>query len=341
MSLTAKTEPHTTAHRRIDWVDQVKGFTIFLVVYGHNFPFCEKYIYSFHMPLFIMAAGFFHGKTSAWVQTKKRFKALILPYFLWSLFLFAVWFFVTRHYGDSATLGLSPTKNFIGVVTAQGDRAYMDWGIPMWFLPMLFVTSVVMSWVLAFKNTVGQIVSISVLVILGFIYAHLSSVRLPWSADIALVALFFYALGFYCFRWLAALSKNLTFVVLIVCALLHTLLYGLNLKIDMYRAIYGNPALFVLAGVTGSLMVLCFFKLFPVFKFLGFIGQFSLTILALQLLAMTAIKFVLMLGLGQTDFNFSETERFAYAIVQIAMMVPVFLLINRYLPVLNGGPKKI
>ena len=53
ISLNHKTE-------RLDWVDQVKGFTIFLVVYGHNFPFNEKYIYSFHMPLFIMLAGFFH-----------------------------------------------------------------------------------------------------------------------------------------------------------------------------------------------------------------------------------------------------------------------------------------
>ena len=41
------------------------------------------------------------------------------------------------------------------------------------------------------------------------------------------------------------------------------------------------------------------------------------------------------------DFNFSETEKFVYAIVQIALMVPGFYFINRYIPILNGGFKKL
>ena len=74
-------------HQRLDWVDQVKGFTIFLVVYGHNFPFVEKYIYSFHMPLFIMAAGFFHPKASYFDSIKKRFKSILVPYFIADLMI--------------------------------------------------------------------------------------------------------------------------------------------------------------------------------------------------------------------------------------------------------------
>ncbi|WP_368384475.1 acyltransferase family protein [Polaribacter sp. AHE13PA] len=38
--------------KRINWIDQIKGFGIILVVIGHNFPLIENYIYSFHMPLF-------------------------------------------------------------------------------------------------------------------------------------------------------------------------------------------------------------------------------------------------------------------------------------------------
>lgn len=59
---------------RLNWIDQVKGFTIFLVVYGHNFPDLEKYIYSYHMPLFIMIAGFFHPTSSNIISVKKDLK---------------------------------------------------------------------------------------------------------------------------------------------------------------------------------------------------------------------------------------------------------------------------
>ena len=45
--------------KRENWVDQARGFAMFLVVYGHNFPVAEKYIYSFHMPLFLIISGFF------------------------------------------------------------------------------------------------------------------------------------------------------------------------------------------------------------------------------------------------------------------------------------------
>ncbi len=109
----------------------------------------------------------------------------------------------------------------------------------------------------------------------------------------------------------------------------------------MYRAIYGNEFHFILNGISGSLFVLLLFKTFPYFKFLQFIGKFSLTILALQLLAMTFIKFILLKVFHQTEFNFSEWERFLYAILQVILLIPSFFIINKYIPLLNGGYKKI
>lgn len=330
-----------THQQRHDWVDQLKGFTIFLVVYGHNFPFCEKYIYSFHMPLFMMIAGFFHPNRSAGEQVRKRFISLVAPYFLWSTFLYGIWYFVTRKFGDSASLDLSPLKNLIGVFWAQGDRDYMDWGIPMWFLPALFVTFLAFWAVLKIESRTIRFLVLGLAVATGLFYPHFSRLNLVWSANIAMTALFFYAAGFYGFGRISSLSKRQAIFTMAATCVIHALLFGLNAKVDMYRAIYGNEALFLINGITGSLFVLCFFKSFPVFKFLGFIGKFSLTILALQLLAMTFIKAVILLATGDAVFEFSEAERFLFAIVQIALMVPLFFLINKYAPILNGGFKKI
>ncbi|MDC1262111.1 acyltransferase family protein [Polaribacter sp.] len=85
---------NTLNTQRIDWIDQVKGFGIILVVYGHNFPSIEDYIYSFHMPLFFLLAGIFHPKKSNFQVIKKRVQQILIPYFLWSFLLFIFWFSV-------------------------------------------------------------------------------------------------------------------------------------------------------------------------------------------------------------------------------------------------------
>lgn len=330
-----------TSNHRINWVDQVKGITIFLVVYGHNFPFNEKYIYSFHMPLFIMIAGFFHPKTANLNSIKKRVTSILIPYFIWSLLLFLFWFFVSSKFGESVQLNLSPIQNFMGIFYSQGDRQYMDWGIPMWFLPAVFMTFLIFYWLQKIKKTYLFYTALLLTIVTGFVYPKYTEINLPWSINIAMVALIFYVFGFYSFDKINSVSKKTAILLALVMGLINFGLYNYNIKIDMYRAVYGNELYFVLSGISGSLFLLFFFKAFPVFHFLEFIGKFSLTILALQLVAMSFIKFVLLYLLGQNDFNFTEWERFLYAILQITLMIPGFIIINKYLPILNGGYKKI
>ncbi|MGV3696149.1 acyltransferase family protein [Flavobacterium sp.] len=327
--------------KRINWIDQVRGITIFLVVYGHNFPFNEKYIYSFHMPLFIILAGFFHSKTAYSGQIQKRAKAILVPYFIWSTFLFFVWFFVTSRFGENVQLRLSPLKNFIGVFYAQGDRDYMDWGIPMWFLPAIFLTFLIFHFILKIKSSYLMFATLILLIGLGFFYSGLGYPNLPWSINIAFVCLCFYTFGFYSLDKINSIPKKTSILLALLMGLANFLLYSYNIKIDMYRAIYGNEFLFIVNGLTGSLFLIFLFRSFPLFGFLAFIGKFSLVILALQLLAMSFIKFVLLYLFGPSDFNFSEWERFGYAVLQITLMIPAFFIINKYIPILNGGYKKI
>ena len=79
---------------RINWIDLLKGFGILLVIYGHNLPYFEKYIYSFHMPLFFFISGLMHPNKINFKVIKKRAKQILAPYFLWSFLLFLFWFFI-------------------------------------------------------------------------------------------------------------------------------------------------------------------------------------------------------------------------------------------------------
>ena len=126
-------------NQRLVWVDQARGLAIFLVVYGHNYPDIEPYIYSFHVPLFFLISGMFHPKNVTFGTAMKRAKLILTPYFIWASILFLFWLLIGRFYGQSALKDLSPLKNLIGVFYAQGGQEYMDWGIPVWFLPCIFV----------------------------------------------------------------------------------------------------------------------------------------------------------------------------------------------------------
>lgn len=77
---------------RMEWADQSKFAAIFLVVMGHTIQHLTpesyadnqiyRFIYSFHMPLFMMISGFFSSSIvrQPWkVILRKRFTQLIIP----------------------------------------------------------------------------------------------------------------------------------------------------------------------------------------------------------------------------------------------------------------------
>ena len=106
------TKYYTT--KRNHFLDLVKAFAIILVVIGHNIQFGSganyleeklffdniyfKYIYSFHMPLFMLISGYFF----AYGITKKakdifinKFKSLIVPILTWAIFPLVVFVITT------------------------------------------------------------------------------------------------------------------------------------------------------------------------------------------------------------------------------------------------------
>ncbi|PWG05636.1 acyltransferase family protein [Polaribacter aquimarinus] len=330
----------TNNKERINWIDVLKGFGIILVVYGHNYPFLETYIYSFHMPLFFFLAGIFHPKRINFSVIKKRAFQILIPYFFWSTFLFLFWFFIGRKFGDSANLGLSVFKNFTGILFAQGGHEYMNWGLQMWFLPAIFFTFLFFGFILKIIKESYQILCLIALIILGFLIPKVFHIHVIWSLDVALVSLFFYALAYY-FRELFLDKKYkyetiilfFLFIIHLICSL------NLNVKVDMYRSIYGNEFLFLFNGTIGISFWMLFFKRFQKIPILGFLGKNTIPILALHIRSLTFIKLLLLVFLGAKNFSFSELEKIILVVIQLIILYPIILIINKKLPILNGKKK--
>ncbi len=320
---------------RFIWIDQAKGLGIFLVIYAHNNPFIEHYIYSFHMPLFFLIAGMFHPNKTNLNTIIHRAKGILLPYFFWATLLFIFWVFLGRHYGNSLNYDLKPIDGLIGVFYAQGDIYYMDWGIPMWFLPSIFMTFLMYSLSNLIKIKIIKYLTLVLLICLGFIYPHYINFKLPWSIDVACVALSFYAIGNLFKEQIIRLNSNKTVIFLIVSLSLSVSFSLVNSKIDMYRSLYGNEILFILNGLTGTIFVMLLFKILKLNNFFSFLGRNTIPLLALHFRTITFVKAVLIL-IGITTFNFNEPLKLLLSIVQVLLILPIIYLVNRYAPILNG-----
>ena len=94
--------------KRIEYIDGLRGFAIFLMVVGHVIPDLylnrqivlpnlQTWIYAFHMPLFFTISGYFIYRDSkitakeAMNQIYKKFLQLLLPAFVMSLLYSFIW----------------------------------------------------------------------------------------------------------------------------------------------------------------------------------------------------------------------------------------------------------
>jgi fucose 4-O-acetylase-like acetyltransferase len=326
---------------RINWVDQLKGFGIILVIYGHNLPFLESYIYTFHMPLFFFIGGLFHPDELNSTIIKKRAKQILIPYLLWSSLLFLFWLFIGRKFGDSVVLNYSIFDHFIGIFYAQGGHPYMSWGVPLWFLPSMFFTFLFFGWIKKIKNMKFQIFTLLGSIGIGFLIPTLFNAHILWSLDVSLVAMSFYALSHYLksfifntsFKKRGNLIMIIAFTVHLVCSLF------LIVKVDMYRSTYSNEFLFLLNAYVAICFWLLVFRSIKKNRILSFFGKNTIPVLALHLRMLTVIKLFLLVFLSAKTFSFNEVEKVILVIAQLMLLYPIIILINKYAPILNGKTK--
>ncbi len=89
-------------NKQLSFVDVAKGIGIILVVIGHYYPEnspsfykdLRDFIYTFHMPLFLLMSGgmyIYTKKDIPWVSfIKKKLKRIALPYLIVSLFIIGI-----------------------------------------------------------------------------------------------------------------------------------------------------------------------------------------------------------------------------------------------------------
>lgn len=288
-------------------IDIARGIGIILVVLGHNWTVLQergelfRVIYSFHLPLFFFLSGLFL-KDGAGLGNfaRSRADALLKPYFA-VLLLLGLAEMLAPHAVPVANT--TPLAYFSGVL--YGTAPTIAW-TPLWFLPHLFLASVLAMallhatrsrpkrtpwlWLIACTLLAAGIGAISwfweidssnALRFMG----QDSLPGLPWSLDLLFISTPFILFGFLLSKPVAAMRFHLLGFLAssLAFAALHS--YG-GETMDLNLRVYGNPFIATLQAALGIYLVLNASSLLQRYAVLrrplAYIGSASLFILLLH-----------------------------------------------------------
>lgn len=332
---------------RISWIDYAKAIGIYLVVLGHlSLPqIGSDFIYSFHMPLFFLLAGVtFKTSYDTITFLKKKFYALVVPYFCFSLILFIYWLLIGRHYGADVANGSSTTVLQAIQHIFYGFRNSI-YPSPLWFLTCLFVCEILFYFILKQKSIILITIEIGILLTAGLTLQILGTEygpRLIWNVDLACYYLLFVALGyvlqkknFFQFIFKTKWSHGFSFLI---CALIF---FG-----SFYASCVYHEALFknfidIIPAIAGSLAVIQIAKFIPSNKLLSFWGKNTLTLFGLHIIALGFIKafIVFVLHYDLSIINNCVAINAGISLIALFLLMPVAFLFRRFAPWAIGQKK--
>lgn len=304
---------------RIRYIDFAKGIGIILVVIGHMIPSwygVGLWIYSFHMPLFFLISGVLHYKKYSDTVNYNlsdvaisKAKSLLYPYAVFSLLYIIIF---SLYKGFSVEL-------FISTITLDGKSAF-------WFLPGLFIAEIVF---FAVKKILKKWWSISIFYIIVLIATSVFSFYYDYNSDAVIQKFFLRFLNIFNRALIGSIFLFLGYLFMIIksrinlkkvsICLIGFFAFAVNLAsfftfhnfVDLHYSIIGNPIVYYLNAISGSVFILIFCYLLNSFnlnlcKFdlISFFGKNSIIILATHLnFGLTTISYKLVIFDFITDIQ--------------------------------------
>ena len=223
--------------KRYLWLDIAKGITIMLMVMGHSsIPhYFSNFIWAFHMPLFFIATGW----TTNWEKRTffeyciHRTKTLMLPFVSYSI---VVCLILSHH---SSWKGL-------GYLLSHGWEGY-----PLWFIPVLFVASIISRAVYEVKSTYFRLMLIFSLAMVGVVLDN-NNIYLPWAMSSVPYASFLVAWGGYIKHIVSPEKSNKIWILLCF-----VITFGISLfyRLDMAWNNITPVIPLTIGAVSGTIMV--------------------------------------------------------------------------------------
>lgn len=311
-----------TDNGRLVFLDIAKGFLIYLVVLGHlpsDNPLYHRYIFWFHMLVFLMISGIFlKSKSDFKTEISKKIKRLLIPYFFFSLILGTI-----GRSGDFIKQALGTIWGGYGNVTIYTFPYYfivvLFGSVCLWYSINNLKVNNLCKWAIA-------IVLYSIFHVLSLLVPHAFLERIPWNLDMSLNALLYLMLGKYIVK--KKLYNNIKWVFgsIFIVVLFYIFDYKGIYKYD-FDLKYHNWTFLLDIIIPVSCMLLLFSisrlisKIPYISSLISYIGKGSLTVLLLHPLFIKIYQNV-----------FSDTNLFLLSFINVLSCMFVYYLLckNKY-----------
>lgn len=168
---------------RLEWVDIAKGIAIIMMVVGHSTipDFANRFIYSFHMPLFFIMSGYTSNfaKHGVGDYLRKKTSSLLVPFIIYSIINI-----VLQSYAYDI-----PLDDYTYCLLRQGWQA-----VPLWFIPVLFASLIIVRLMYCLKSQLFILTFAFIFLLVSYILA-LNKIQIPWNMSVAGVSVFFLVIG--------------------------------------------------------------------------------------------------------------------------------------------------
>ena len=367
-----------SANQRIVFIDLARFYAMALVFYGH---FIEelmllknpvaanqyKFIYSFHMVLFIVLAGYVAKERDVSRPVgdflKYRLLSRLLPFIFFTLLMMIPpLFFGGKFYG----LNLPSSEGYLkGIVSTLFGLPLFC--VPSWFLLLIFSVEWVHFCTFRFLRKSNALILIGAVIfyLIGYLLNLQFDVFNPLKGRVvgwnylfiheAIVMYAFYLVGVYLRRRRFLMGKIpatplASGAVISLLAVLFT--YPLNkgqFSFKIYDAViimlssHGQVLLFPFTALAGCALILFLARLSPSIQTMTWLGRNTLILMCLNGIFYHYVNPPAAKWLLEGFSGSAATVTAAGVLVTLASLsacIPLVFVLNRYVPQLVGKPKK-
>lgn len=245
-------------YNRLLWLDNARAIGLLLILLCHippRYGNFHDFIYSFHVPMFFVYSGLYLRIGISTKSVIRTFKNLIIPYACYNLFLIVIYIVIGLYYGNLSYNWIQ--DNIIGIIMGS-SKAECPWQLiagPSWFIPALFISKTICSYILSKKTTF--VLFSTIILSLLYYWLHYSFSWCFWSIDSAILGCIFIIFGYYCRHYFLKIGTLSLYIKasLIVASLSIMILLNINGCSNMFRGEFGNNLfLFIILGIAGTIL---------------------------------------------------------------------------------------